>query len=453
MRSRGFILPVLGLFASLLQAADNTPHADSAAARGYRFLTEKAYLSPDFDQEIFDNVWKQWPEPLRSQAEKATPEERRKLAFSRYGLTPRPDDPTKPLQYVVDANGRWTMNCFACHGGQVEGKTVPGSPNSRFALATLTEETRMLKAELSRPFSRMDVGSVFIPLGASNGTTNAVNFGVALMAFRDKDLNVLKPTAAPAMIHHDMDAPPWWHFKKRSQIYIDGFTEKSVRGLMQFMLIRENGPEKFREWEADFRDVYAYLESLKPPKYPHPIDGDLAGRGKVAFERVCAECHGTYGEKESYPGRNVPIAEIGTDPVRWKALLPKHRQALGDSWFADHGGKKTIAEPAGYLAPPLDGVWASAPYFHNGGVPTLWHVLHPSERPKVWRRSETGYDHERVGLEVETFATLPEQVTDGWERRTYFDSSLLGKSVAGHDFPNVLSEDERRAVLEYLKTL
>ena len=87
--------------------------------RGYKLLVEKPYLPPDFDQEVFDSAWKHWPEPLRSQAEKATPEERRKLAFARYGLTPRPDDPTKPLQYVVDASGNWTMNCFACHGGTI----------------------------------------------------------------------------------------------------------------------------------------------------------------------------------------------------------------------------------------------------------------------------------------------------------------------------------------------
>lgn len=444
---------LIGLICLTSAAADEAPRDDSAPARGYRFLTEKPYLTPDFDQDIIDNVWKAWPEPLRSQAEKASADQRRKLIFSRYGLTPRPDDPTKPLQYVVGADGKWTMNCFACHGGQIEGTTVPGLPNSRFALATLTEETRVVKSELGRPFSRMDVGSLFVPLGATNGTTNAVNFGVALMAFRDKDLNVHTPKVPPTMVHHDMDAPPWWHFKKRSQIYIDGFTEKSVRGLMQFMLIRENGPEKFRAWEADFKDVYAYLESLTPPKYPHAIDRDLAARGKVAFERVCAECHGTYGEKETYPARVVPIAEIGTDPVRYKALLPKQRQALGDSWFADHGGKKTIAEPAGYLAPPLDGVWASAPYFHNGSVPTLRQVLFPEERPKVWKRTETGYDRERVGLDVETFERLPEGVTASWEKRTYFDTTLFGKSAAGHDYPSALTDEERRAVLEYLKTL
>ncbi|MFN0019722.1 MAG: cytochrome c [Pirellulaceae bacterium] len=436
-----------------LDAGEQPPKGLTSEQRGYWFLTEKTYLPPDFSQDIFDNVWKKWPEPFRTQAEKVTPEERRKMAFSRYGLTPRPDDPTKPLQYVVDAAGNWTMNCFACHGGKIEGKAWPGLPNSHFALATLTDETRALKIQLSKPLGRMDFGSIFVPLGATNGTTNAVNFGVALMAFRDKDLNFHDDRLPPKMVHHDMDAPPWWHFAKKKQLYIDGFAEKGHRGLMQFTMVRSNGPEKFKEWEADYRDVYAYISSLRPPKYPHPIDQGLAARGETAFRRVCAECHGTYGKDASYPELLVGIEDIKTDRTRLDALTPKHRDSYGQSWFAEHGAKKNINDPGGFVAPPLDGVWASAPYFHNGSVPTLWQVLRPKERPVVWRREENGYDQERGGLKAEAFATLPKDATADWQKRTFFDTRAFGKSAAGHDFPQQLTDDEARAVLEYLKTL
>ena len=53
------------------------------AERGYRLLVEKPFLPPDFDRETFDGAWRQWPEPLRSQAEQASPGERRRLAFAR----------------------------------------------------------------------------------------------------------------------------------------------------------------------------------------------------------------------------------------------------------------------------------------------------------------------------------------------------------------------------------
>jgi mono/diheme cytochrome c family protein len=299
----------------------------------------------------------------------------------------------------------------------------------------------------------MDLGSVFVPLGSTNGTTNAVMFGVVLMAYRDANLNLHKDRQMPRMVHHDMDAPPWWHFQRKKMIYIDGFAEKGHRGLMQFMLVPQNGPEKFRRWEQEFRDVFAYISSVEPPKYPYPIDEKLAERGRVAFHRVCVECHGTYGPSGSYPERRVPIDEVRTDRVRLDALSPAHRDAYGQSWFADFGKLANVNEPDGYVAPPLDGLWASAPYFHNGSVPTLWHVLHPSERPIVWKRQADGYDPVRVGPQIETFVDLPPDAQAGWQRRQYFDTRAFGKSAAGHDFPSALSEAEKQAVLEYLKTL
>jgi mono/diheme cytochrome c family protein len=337
--------------------------------------------------------------------------------------------------------------------GKGGSRVWPGAPNSRFALQTLTEETRLAKPELEKPFSRMDLGSVFVPLGSTNGTTNAVMFGVVLMAYRDAELNVHKNRPLPRMVHHDMDAPPWWHFKRKKMLYIDGFAAKGHRGLMQFMLVPQNGPEKFREWESDFRDVWAYIHSIEPPQYPYAIQENLVARGRAVFERVCAECHGTYGAGGEYPERVVPIDEIGTDRVRLDSLTPSHRRAYGESWFADFGRQPNIDRPAGYVAPPLDGIWASGPYFHNGSVPTLWHVLHPGERPRVWRRDGDAYDAERVGPKVEVLSEIPADVTAGWQRREYFDTRAFGKSAAGHDYPSRLSDEEKRAVLEYLKTL
>jgi mono/diheme cytochrome c family protein len=451
-------LALLTLFGAASAAAAERFDPSAAAQRGYQFLVSKPYLPPDFDQETFDAVWKYWPEPLKSQAAIATLDERRRLSFERYGLTPRPDDPSKPLQYVVDADGRWTMNCFACHGGLVPdgaggARAWPGAPNSHFALRTLTEETRRAKADLEKLPGRMDLGSTIVPLGTTNGTTNAVMFGVLLMAYRDADLAVFTNRPLPKMVHHDMDAPPWWHFRRKKMIYIDGFAEKSHRGLMQFMLVPQNGPQKFREWEADFRDVFEYISSIGPPKYPYAIDDTLAARGRAAFERVCAECHGTYGDGGKYPEKTIAMEDIGTDRVRLDALNAAHRDAYGRSWFADYGQNANVSAPTGYVAPPLNGIWASGPYFHNGSVPTLWHVLHPGERPLVWKRQGDRFDERRIGPRVECLDSLPTDVTAGWQRREYFDTRAFGKSAAGHTFPAALTAEEKEAVLEYLKTL
>lgn len=432
-----------------------TPDGDQTPAeRGYRLLLEKPYLPPYFDDEAFNEVWRVWPEELRKRAEKATPAERRAMAFDRYGLTPRPGaESGKPLQYVVKADGGWVMNCFSCHGGAVDGRVIPGLPNSHYALETLTEEIREIKLRKKKRLSTLDTASLFMPLGTTNGTTNAVVFGLLVMAKRNAELEYDGARPTPKMTHHDMDAPPWWHFKKRNQMYIDGFAPKNHRGLMQFVLHRANDGKTVRGWEDDFRDIYAYLESIEPPKYPHTIDRPLAERGRVVFNNNCAQCHGTYGDKPSYPNKIVPIDEIGTDPVRLKAVSAEHRRDYGKSWFAHFGRDKTIEKPDGYVAPPLDGVWASGPYFHNGSVPTLWHVLNPDKRPRVWKRVGKGYDREKVGLMVTTAERIPAGVATKAERRHYFDTRRAGKSAAGHDYPGKLSDEQRRAVLEYLKTL
>jgi hypothetical protein len=55
----------------------------------------------------------------------------------------------------------------------------------------------------------------------------------------------------------------------------------------------------------------------------------------------------------------------------------------------------------GYQTPPLDGVWATAPYFHNGSVPTIAGVLESKSRPSIYTRSfsteKDAYDQQRVG--------------------------------------------------------
>jgi mono/diheme cytochrome c family protein len=358
---------------------------------------------------------------------------------------------------VVDAAGAWTMNCLACHQGQVGGTVVPGLPNSTYALETLTEEVRLVKVRQRKAFGHMDLGSLLLPLGTTNGTTNAVIFGVALMRHRDADLNIVQRPPRFDLVHHDMDAPPWWHYARRRSLYVDGFAPKGHRMLMQFLLVKENGPEKFRGWEEDFRAIEAWIAALRPPRWPREVDAALARSGEAVFARNCAACHGTYGADATYPDRIVAIDEVGTDRVRLDSLSARDRSDLNDSWFGDHGRAADAVrgreQPVGYVAPPLDGIWASAPYFHNGSVPTLWHVLHPADRPVVWKRSPTGYDAARVGLEIEAAGDLPAAKPTAAERRRWFDTRKHGKSAAGHDFPESLTEDEKAAVLEYLKTL
>ena len=451
-----FFLVLIAHVASFHCATGGSPE------KGIELLLDKGYLPADLDQEVFDALWTVWPEQLKAKAEQASVAERRKMAMERYGLLPHPTDPSRTVQYVVDSKGNWTMSCLACHQGQVAGEAIPGVPNTNYALETFTEEVRLVKIAQGKPFGHMDVGSLLLPLGTTSGTTNAVMFGVALMHHRDPDLNIISRSPRFDLIHHDMDAPPWWHYRKRNTLYADGFAPQGSRMLMQFLLVRENGPEKFLEWEHDFEHVESWLESLQPPKWKWKIDEKLASEGETIFREHCGNCHGSYGERDEYPEAVIPIDEIGTDRVRFDALTDVERKALNESWFGHFGRDAALIgprrRPEGYVAPPLDGVWASAPYLHNGSVPTLWHLLHPENRPVIWSRSPVGYDTNKVGLEIQEFspAAFAKVAGDGMssaERRQFFDTTIRGKSAGGHLYPEVLSRFEKNAVLEYLKTL
>jgi len=420
---------------------------------GRDLILNRRFLPRDFHQKTFDDVWRDWPEELKKLAENATPEQRREMAFDRYGFTSRPDAPEKPLQFTVDKDGWWAMNCFSCHGGKVAGKTIEGLPNSHIALETLYSDLRKAKIRREEVLSQMDLGSFAVPMGTSNGTSNAVVFGIALMSFRDKDLNLKTRFRTGPIIHHDMDAPAWWNVSKRDRLYIDGFVKKNHRALIPFVMDRANSGETMRGWEDDFKKVYAYIESLEAPKYPFDIDKKLADEGQKIFVSNCASCHGNYGEKPTYPGNIVAIDDIGTDNIRLKALTEYDRRVYRDSWFAHYGKDKTVISPIGYQAPPLDGIWASAPYFHNGSVPTLAGVLETEKRPKVWKRSPDGFDQENVGLEYEKFERIPKSVKRLDQKRMYFDTKRRGKSNKGHDFGDDLSDRARLALIEFLKTL
>ena len=452
-RSVMFVLTILLAAASRdVSCAELAP----AAVKGYENLRSHPYLPPDFDDEVFESLWTVWPEPERTAAETADPATRLELTFSYYGLTIAPDSgdgKKRPLGYVVDERGNWSMNCLACHGGKVAGRAIPGLPNSHTALQTLSDDVRMVKMSQGKALSHLDLGSIQMPLNTTNGTTNSVIFGIALGAFRNPDMTVDLSRKLPVLVHHDVDAPPFWNVRKKRSLYADGFAPKTSRPLMQFILLPKVTPDQLDNWEPEFTEILAWIESLEVPKYPFAIDRVLAGKGETLFQENCSRCHGTYGPTGKYEQQTIAIDEIGTDSLRLNALTPEHRTWMKSGWLSRYGADPVEIDPIGYVAPPLDGIWASGPYFHNGSVPTLWHVLHSEQRPKVWKRTENGFDTERVGLEIEEFEETPASEKSPPKRRRYFDTNLPGKSAQGHRFPEVLTEEEKQAVLEYLKTI
>jgi hypothetical protein len=202
------------------------------------------------------------------------------------------------------------------------------------------------------------------------------------------------------------------------------------------------------------------VRHLRPPPYPYAIDRALADRGRALFysaEVGCSRCHGTYDGRGNvdWPGRHV---DVGTDHSRIDVVSPGFVDAFDRSPIAAEG---RLIKSEGYAATPLTGVWANFPYLHNGSVPTLAHLLGPvAERPPVFQvMAARRFDQERVGqwLYVDPLMT---RLGDAailrrfGDDRDWFNTRRPGCGNMGHDvWDRIRTDDRRRALIEYLKTL
>jgi mono/diheme cytochrome c family protein len=200
-------------------------------------------------------------------------------------------------------------------------------------------------------------------------------------------------------------------------------------------------------------DIRAYIASLEAPAYPHEIDAERAALGAAIYARGCATCHG--GQGTDYPNLVVPLDEIGTDPAYAVAATDGSRDRFYD-WIArsPYGDAESAAPARGYIAPPLDGIWATAPYLHNGSVPSLERCCRREDRPRYWRHVlPRAYDREAVGWRFEALDAGQDAEGEPALRRRIYDTTRTGYGNGGHGFGADLSAEDRAALIEYLKTL
>lgn len=294
------------------------------------------------------------------------------------------------------------------------------------------------------------------------GTNPADALAAVLSAHHDKD--TLEWHDEPSIPLPDqilpVDTPPWWNTRKRNGLFWNGMSRGDHRATMIYAsALCTDSVEEAEAILTYFNNINAFIKSLEAPKYPFPIDADLADEGERIFNRDCSCCHGTYADDpaaETYPNMLIPVDVIGTDPLLATAAnaLP-FKDWFNASWYGQIG-KLTTGDPfPGYVAPPLDGIWASAPYFHNASVPTIDLVLQSDKRPQWWRRVDydsTNFDAEKIGW---PWVELPygQETAPDDERKHVYDTTITGMNNTGHPFGDHLSDQERRAVLEYLKTL
>ncbi|MBR1226969.1 MULTISPECIES: di-heme-cytochrome C peroxidase [unclassified Bradyrhizobium] len=252
------------------------------------------------------------------------------------------------------------------------------------------------------------------------------------------------------------------------------------------------------------------FSGLKSPRWPSdilpPIDEKLAAQGGELYKVHCQECHRPpvstkaffdFNNKDWWTRNevgqpvlkieNIPIEHIGTDPAQaadmiartvatpphlgitetgfgfalgklvqktvdviydQRKLDEKQRNALNGNMPNEIQGKLE------YKVRPLNGVWATPPYLHNGSVPNVYALLSPvDERPKKFYLGNREYDPVNLGYKYD-------KLTNGFE----FDTSIRGNWNTGHEFADKppktkgvigkkLAPDERKAIIEYLKTL
>jgi len=248
------------------------------------------------------------------------------------------------------------------------------------------------------------------------------------------------------------------------------------------------------------------LRHLVSPKWPDflpPIDKVKAKRGAQIYAQNCASCHQVIDSRD--PSRRIvnqfyKPSTIGTDIARaelTKAILPSgilkgrslspkepngpkigdtisfwdisinlndgmdmvsltkdlaDRVTAGAPFPASHQKQGDFDKPTkenpyadlyAYKARPLNGIWATGPYLWNGSVPTLYDLMLPADqRPKKFHVKSIELDPIKVGFETK-------QVDGAF----LFDTSVPGNSNAGHEYGAQLSDEDRWALIEYLKSL
>jgi mono/diheme cytochrome c family protein len=391
-----------------------------------------------------------------------------------FGMAPDVDSPA----FREPRRARWTVNCLVCHTAEIDGVAYFGAGTKTFDELWLGEALKRLTSERWR--GRLPARSADYALAAeANRILSSHHHDKIDSLTRARSTAFAASHVELYMRAHgnkmpgvgevgrgDVKTPPLWHTAAKmpgQRWYTDG----SFRGPFPLMASSME-LEKDRPFDAlvqvvvpTIKEEFAtVIRHLRPPRYPYEIDQTLAARGRELFNSQdigCSRCHGTYDGRGNvqWPGVH---ADVGTDRSRLDVVSDAFVDAFDRSPLAAEGA---LIKSRGYAATPLTGVWANFPYLHNGSVPTLHHLLGPaSERPAIFQvTAARTLDRTRVGQPLfadPTHGRLGEAeiIRRFGDDRNWFSTARPGSGNAGHDFwPRIRTDENRRALIEYLKTL
>jgi mono/diheme cytochrome c family protein len=298
-------------------------------------------------------------------------------------------------------------------------------------------------------------------------------------------------------VNAPVSVPPLWNVDKFAWLHWNANTNSVIqRSIGEALGVGATFNSETGETSvavANQMKIEEQVQKLTPPAWPAQLfgtpDPEMAERGKKLFGEHCAGCHvptklddkglvifnlSTLNDVGADPNdaRNfdVPVYRADDSTVGFaesiasllnvlqdkaKAAMSAEDKALMDRLEAKQSPAKwrdTLKTTGGpvYPARPLEGIWATAPYLHNGSVPTLYHLLFPEERPAKFLVGQKDYDPVKVGFEIDTAKITPQPDLDLFE----FDTSVAGNANTGHsgkEYGTELSRDDRLAIIEYLK--
>ena len=322
----------------------------------------------------------------------------------------------------------------------------------------------LLKARLAY----INHGSLILD-GTEPGPGRVDAFGAARnFLFSQYAMKMQSPVSFPFIWSIPDNTKEKWTAKSTGWIHYDGNTnsilERNIGQALGMGAVFDPKTHQSSLRIANLHRLEVLTKKLTPPRWPAdllgPIDTAKAEAGKKIFEDKCQSCH---------QNQLVALVDVGTDPNRansfgkpvgkepFPTAIAPILKGLKERAFQDEGippADRAAMDvdpviwraPGKYMARALWGIWATAPYLHNGSVPTLYHLLHPDQRPQKFTAGNREFDAGKVGYQ--TVASAPGL----WE----FDTTQPGNSNIGHAgerYGTTLPEEQKAALLEYLKTL
>jgi len=248
----------------------------------------------------------------------------------------------------------------------------------------------------------------------------------------------------------------WGQNKRKAAQWTANVTKTFFRNTVAGMGFASNSAKDLNGLYLEV--ITQYIGALAPPKFISAIDQTKASRGKVVYEKAkCASCH--VADHADLPGM-PPVMHIGTSKNRMFSSTPGLGEVVVPQLWAVCSGNKSNAtlevtingkstkpcsvdprtlmlprdvDNTGYPSTPLDGIWARAPYLHNGSVPTLYHLMakknNTSLRPTRFRTGSQNYDQRLMGWEWQEKTTR--------DYKQIYDTKLDGFSNKGHEGTDV----------------